>query len=165
MEDVMSAGYQLAQVNIGRLRAAVDHPMIRDFVDNLAPVNALAEASAGFVWRLTGEGDDATDLAPYEDPLIAINMSVWTDIPSLGAFVYRGDHVRIMRRRREWFEPMDLFMVLWWVPAGHRPTIEEAKARLALLEAHGPTAEAFTFKVPFPAPDVMSEEPVLETCG
>jgi hypothetical protein len=158
--------FQLAQVNIGRLRAPVDHPMIKDFVDNLAPVNAQAEVSPGFVWRLTGDGDDATDLAPYEeDPLIAINMSVWTDIASLGAFVYRGDHVQIMRRRREWFEHMDLYMVLWWVPAGHRPTIDEAKAKLALLEARGPTPEAFTFKTPFPAPDAVPVAPVLDECG
>ena len=161
----MSAGYELAQVNIGRLRAPIDHPMIQDFVDNLDSVNALAQASPGFVWRLKGEGDNATDLAPYDDPLVAINMSTWTDIPSLGAFVYRGDHVRIMRRRREWFEHMDLYMVLWWVPAGHRPTIAEAKAKLALLEADGPTAEAFTFKIPFPAPDQTSVEPVLDECA
>jgi len=148
-ETVMGSNYELAQVNIGRLRAPIDHPMIRDFADNLDAVNAIAEASPGFVWRLTGEGNNATDLAPYDDPLIAINMSVWTDIPSLGAFVYRGDHVKIMRRRREWFEHMDVFMVLWWVPAGHRPKIEEAKERLALLERLGPTAQAFTFKSPF----------------
>ena len=161
----MSTGHHLAQVNIGRLRAPVDHPMIQDFVDNLDPVNAQAEASPGFVWRLKGEGNDATDLAPYEDPLIAINMSVWTDIPSLGAFVYRGDHVTIMRRRREWFEHMDVFQVLWWVSAGHRPTIDEAKARLALLEAHGPTPQAFTFKAPFPAPDAIPVAPLLDECG
>jgi hypothetical protein len=162
----MNQDWQLAQVNIGRLRAPVDHPMIKDFVDNLAPVNAIAETSPGFVWRLTGEGDDATDLQPYEDPLIAINMSVWTDIQSLGAFVYRGDHVKIMRRRKEWFEHMDVFQVLWWVPAGHRPTIDEAKSRLALLGQHGPTPDAFTFKVPFPPPQVATPmEPVLDECA
>lgn len=162
----MSAKYELAQVNFGRLRAPVDHPMIKDFVDNLDRINALAEGSPGFVWRLTGDGDDATDLQPYEDdPMMAINMSVWTDIPSLGAFVYRSDHIGIMRRRREWFEHLDLYMVLWWVPAGHRPTIDEAKAKLALLDANGPTAEAFTFKVPFPAPDQASVEPVLDECA
>ena len=161
----MSAKYELAQVNIGRLRAPVDHPMIKDFFDNLDPINALAEASPGFVWRLKGEGNNASDLQPFEDPLMAINMSVWTDIPSLGAFVYRSGHIAFMRRRREWFEHMDLFMVLWWVPAGHRPTIEEAKAKLALLEAHGPTPNAFSFKVPFPAPDAVGVEPVLDECA
>jgi len=161
----MGSKFELAQLNIGRLRAPVDHPMIKDFADNLDAVNAIAEASPGFVWRLTGEGNNATDLAPYEDPLIAINMSVWTDIPSLGAFVYRGDHVKIMRRRREWFEHMDVFMVLWWAPAGHRPTIDEAKEKLAMLEALGPTARAFTFRTPFPAPDAVPVAPVLDECG
>jgi hypothetical protein len=163
--DPDDANYELAQVNIGRLRAPIDHPMIKDFADNLDPINALAEASPGFVWRLTGEGDNATDLQPFDDALIAINMSVWTDIPSLGAYVYRSGHVQFMRRRREWFEHMDLYMVLWWVPAGHRPTIEEAKAKLALLEANGPTPEAFTFKIPFPAPDEATVEPVLDECA
>ncbi|MFZ0267104.1 DUF3291 domain-containing protein [Caulobacter sp.] len=161
----MSAKYELAQVNIGRLRAPVDHPMIKDFFDNLDPINALAESSPGFVWRLKGEGNNAADLQPFEDPLVAINMSVWTDIPSLGAFVYRSGHIQFMRRRREWFEHMDLYMVLWWVPAGHRPTIEEAKSKLALLEANGPTPDAFTFKVPFPAPDQANVEPVLDECA
>ena len=161
----MSAKFELAQVNIGRLKAPIDDPLIQDFVDGLEPVNALAEASPGFVWRLKGEGDDATDLAPYEDPRVIVNMSVWADIPSLGAFVYRSDHVKVMRRRAEWFEPMDVFMALWWVPAGHRPTVEEAKARLALLEAQGPTADAFSFWAPFPAPDAERVEPVLDKCA
>lgn len=161
----MCSEYELAQVNIGRLRAPIDHPMIKDFADNLDAVNAIAETSPGFVWRLTGEGNNATDQAPYEDPRIAINMSIWTDIASLGAFVYRGDHVKIMRRRREWFEHMEVFMALWWVPAGHRPTIDEAKERLALLEALGPTAQAFTFRTPFPAPDAAPVAPVLAECG
>lgn len=161
----MSAKYELAQVNIGRLRAPIDHPMIKDFADNLDPINALAEASPGFVWRLTGEGNNATDLQPFEDAMIAINMSTWTDIPSLGAYVYRSGHVEFMRRRREWFEHMDLYMVLWWVPVGHRPTIDEAKAKLALLEANGPSPDAFTFKIPFPAPDEARVEPVLDECA
>ncbi|WP_269716272.1 DUF3291 domain-containing protein [Caulobacter sp. NIBR2454] len=161
----MSAKHQLAQVNIGRLRAPVDSPMIKDFVDNLDRINALADTSPGFVWRLKGYGDNATDLAPYEDPLIAMNMSVWTDIPSLGAFVYRSAHVEIMRRRREWFEHMDVFQALWWVPAGHEPTIEEAKEKLALLEAHGPTPAAFTFRNPFPSPSEAVVKPVLDECA
>lgn len=161
----MSADWQLAEVNIARLRAPIDDPTIKDFVDSLDRVNALAEASPGFVWRLKGEGNSAVDLQPYEDPMIAINMSVWIDIQSLGAFVYRGDHLQIMRRRAEWFEHMDVFMVLWWAPAGHHPTIDEAKSRLALLEQHGPTADAFTFKIPFPSPDAAPVEPVLDKCA
>ena len=161
----MSTGWHLAQCNIGRLVAPQGDPKVQPFFEALDRINALAEASPGFVWRLTGEGNNATDLQPFEDPMIAINMSVWTDIPSLGAYVYRSGHVQFMRRRREWFEHMDLYMVLWWVPAGHRPTIDEAKEKLALLEAHGPMPEAFTFKIPFPAPDEASVEPVLDECA
>ena len=98
-------------------------------------------------------------LAIDNDPLFIPNLSVWTDIPSLGAFVYRSGHVEIMRRRQEWFEPMDVYMALWWIPAGHTPTVEEALEKLAHLQAHGPTPAAFTFKVPFPAPSGEAVEP------
>ena len=161
----MNATFHLAEVNVGRLKAPIDHPMIKDFADNLDRINALAEGSPGFVWRLKGDGNNATDLAIGGDPLFIPNLSVWEDIPSLGAYVYRSGHVEIMRRRREWFEHMDVFMVLWWVPAGHRPTIDEAKERLALLEALGPTDRAFTFRTPFPAPDAVPVTPVLDECG
>jgi hypothetical protein len=140
--------------------------MIADFKNNLDRINALAEGHAGFVWRLTGEGNDATDIQPKpDDPLFAINLSVWTDAASLGAFVYRSGHVEIMRRRREWFEVMETYMCLWWVPVGHQPTVEEAMAKLELLERLGPTPEAFTFKTPFPAPDLTPAEPILDECA
>ncbi|MBI1198849.1 MAG: DUF3291 domain-containing protein [Phenylobacterium sp.] len=159
-------GYHLAQINVGRLRAPVDHPMIADFKDNLGRINALADEQPGFVWRLVGDGGDATDIQPRpEDPLFAINMSVWTDIDALAAFAYRSAHREIMRRRREWFEHTDTYMCLWWVPAGHRPTVEEGMAKLALFEQLGPTAEAFSFKVPFSAPDGQSAAPILDECA
>jgi hypothetical protein len=161
----MSPPFHLAQVNVGRLKAPIDHPSIQDFTDNLDRINAVAEASPGFVWRLTGGGNNATDLAIGTDPLFIPNMSVWTDIPSLGAFVYRSDHVGIMRRRREWFEHMDLYMALWWVPGGHEPTVEEALEKLALLKAHGPTPAAFTFRTPFPAPTGEPVAPELDECA
>lgn len=159
--------YHLAQVNIGRLRAHIDDPMIADFKAGLGAINAVADASAGFVWRLVGEGDDATDLQPdTSDPLLAINMSVWEDVASLGAFVYRSGHIGFMRRRREWFEPMDDFMALWWIPVGHRPSVAEAMGRLELLARMGPTADAFTFKSPFPAPDSIAPPlPILDECA
>jgi hypothetical protein len=158
--------YHLAEVNVGRLRAPVDHPMIADFVANLDRINALADAMPGFVWRLKGDGNNATDVQPKPDePLFAINMSVWTDIDALAAFVYRSGHVEIMRRRREWFEHMDVYMCLWWAPVGHIPTVEEAMAKLAHFEAHGPTSEAFSFKVPFPAPNGRPAAPVLDECA
>ncbi|HEY2753386.1 DUF3291 domain-containing protein [Phenylobacterium sp.] len=160
------SGFHLAQINIGRLLAPVDHPKLADFVANLDRINALADGQPGFVWRLTGEGGDATDIRPVEDdPMVAINMSVWTDLDALAAFVYRTAHREVMRRRREWFEGMETYMTLWWVPLGHRPTPAEGMARLAILERLGPGPEAFTFRNPFPAPDASSVAPILDECA
>ncbi len=162
----MTTRYHLAQVNIGRFRKPVEDPANADFMNALDHVNALAEASPGFVWRLTGEGNNATDLKPYDDPNIAVNMSVWESVDALAAFVYRNmDHRGVMRRRREWFEETPVYMALWWIPAGAVPTVEEAKAKLALLEKLGPTAEAFTFKQPFAAPSGDDVAPVLDECA
>jgi heme-degrading monooxygenase HmoA len=159
--------YHLAQVNIGRFIRPVEDPANADFVDALDQVNALAEASPGFVWRLTGDGNNATDIKPFpDDPNMAINMSVWESVDALAAFVYRNmDHRGVMRRRREWFEEMKVYMALWWVPAGTLPTIEDAKAKLALLERLGPTQEAFTFRQPFAAPSGDDVAPVLDECA
>jgi hypothetical protein len=162
----MTGGYHLAQVNIGRIKAPIDSPPIKDFKDNLEPINALAEAQAGFVWRLTGDGDDATDVQAFDDPTLLINMSVWESVEALAAFVYRTGHRDFMRRRAEWFEPTPIYMALWWVPIGHQPTPAEAVERLALLAKLGPTAEAFSFKQPFAGPDAaVAPPPVLETCA
>ncbi len=164
----MSAAFHLAQINIGRFAAPLDSPQLKDFVDNLDRINALAEQSPGFVWRLTGEGNNATDLRPFDDdPMMAINMSVWTDLASLGAYVYRSGHIAIMRRRREFFEvPDQAFMALWWVPAGTVPTVVEGIERLERLRRDGPTAEAFTFRQPFPpAAQAGPVTPVLDECA
>ncbi|MFZ5721634.1 MAG: DUF3291 domain-containing protein [Pseudomonadota bacterium] len=159
-------GLHLAQINVGRLRAPVDHPMIADFKANLDRINALADGSPGFIWRLVGEGGNATDIQPRaDDPLFAINMSVWTDLDALAGLVYRSAHRDIMRRRREWFEHMEVYMALWWVPAGHTPSVEEGLAKVELLERLGPTPEAFTFKTPFPRPDGEPAIPVLDECA
>lgn len=157
----------LAQVNIGRFIKPVEHPVNRDFMAALDHVNALAEASPGFVWRLTGEGNDATGIRPWgDDPNLAINMSVWESVEALAAFVYRNrDHRGVMRRRREWFEEMPVYMALWWIPAGTLPTIEDAKARLALLEQVGPTPDAFSFRQPFAPPSGAEVKPVLDECA
>lgn len=159
------SGYQLAQVNIGRLRDHIDSPLIAEFKAGLEPINALAERSPGFVWRLVGEGGDATDIQAFDDPLMAINMSVWTDMAALGAFVYRSEHLGFMRRRREWFDHMDVYMALWWVPAGHRPSAAEGREKVELIARLGPTPEAFTFRHPFAAPDSAPPEPVLDQCA
>lgn len=148
--------YQLAQLNIAALKAPLDSPELKGFVDNLDRINALAEASAGFVWRLKGDGNDATSLRPWGDNVI-INMTVWRDVDALRNYVYKSDHVHIMRRKREWFTRMaDAYLALWWVPEGHEPTVAEAVARLEHLRKHGATAEAFTFGEFFSSPDTQT---------
>ena len=157
--------YHLAQINIGRLKAPMDAPETAGFADNLDRINALADGQPGFVWRLVGEGANATDIQAFDDPMMLLNMSVWTDVESLAAFVYRTGHRGVMRRRAEWFHKVEVFMCLWWVPVGHTPTPQEGIARLETLRRLGPTTEAFTFREPFPAPGVAVALPsVLETC-
>ena len=163
----MAAAYQLAQINIGRIVAPTESPVLKDFMDNLDRINALAEAQPGFVWRLVGEGEnDATDIQAFADPMLLLNMSVWESLDPLAAFVYRTAHRDFMRRRREWFEPMETYMALWWVAAGHQPTPAEGAARIELLKTMGPTPEAFTFRQPFPAPDgAILPDPILDRCA
>lgn len=158
----MSA-YELAQLNIGVLRGPIDSPVMAEFVANLDRINALAERTPGFVWRLQTEEGNATAIRPYpENENMAVNLSVWRDVDSLRLFVFHSEHVEIMRRRREWFEKMsEAFLVLWWVPKGHWPPIEEAKARLELLRRKGPNAEAFTFRSSFPPPDAPLASPAV----
>jgi hypothetical protein len=147
------SNYQLAQINIARLKAPLDSPELKDFVDNLDRINALAENSPGFVWRLKGEGNDATSLRPMGDDVI-VNMSVWRDVESLKNYVYRSAHVEILKRKREWFTRMaESHMALWWVPQGHQPTASEAAIKLRVLREKGPSPEAFTFASAFAAPD------------
>ena|ERR1700690_824666 len=152
-------GYQLAQLNIGIIKGPMDSPLMAEFAANLARINALAERSPGFVWRLQTEDGDATAIRPFEDENLLVNMSVWSDVESLSRYVYHSDHVQLMRRRREWFERMpEAFLVLWWVPAGHRPSLTEAIATLEALRAHGPTPAAFTFRAVFAPPDAAPKE-------
>jgi hypothetical protein len=149
--------YELAQLNIATMKEPLESPVMADFVANLDRINALAETSPGFVWRLQTEEGDATALRPMGENVL-VNMSVWRDVASLNNFVYKTAHVEIMRRRREWFERMSqAYVVLWWVRQGHRPAIAEAGAKLELLSQHGPTAEAFTFQKAFPAPDALQD--------
>ncbi len=151
------SSYQLAQMNIARLLAPLDSPQLADFVANLDRINALAESSPGFVWRLKTEDGDATGLRPVDDETI-VNMSVWIDLESLNQYVYRSAHVEVLRRRREWFQRMtDAYVVMWWVPKGHTPTIEEGLERLEYLKKHGPTARAFNVRKPFSPPDDAGE--------
>ena len=123
----------------------------------LDPVNALADAAPGFVWRLQTDEGNATSVPFNDDPMVIINMSVWESVEALSDFVYRSAHTEVMRRRAEWFHrSADAYVVLWWVPAGHEPTVEEAAARLESLRASGPTPFAFTFRERFPAPSEVA---------
>jgi hypothetical protein len=147
--------FDLAQVNIGRLAAPLDSPELADFVAQLPTINALADNSPGFVWRLVDDGGaDATALRPDgTDDLLLVNCSTWQSIEALRAFTYHSDHLRVLARRRDWFVPLGRpHQALWWVPSGHRPTVPEAMDRVERVRTHGPGPEAFTFREVFPAP-------------
>ena len=147
------AQYHLAQLNIARFKLPLDDPAMAGFVAALDPLNAIADAAPGFVWRLQTEEGNATSIHAFEDDLMLINMSVWESVDALAAYVYGPDHVAVMRRRREWAHHMkEAYLVLWWVPAGWIPTIDEAKERLEHLRELGATPQAFTFKKRF-SPD------------
>jgi hypothetical protein len=160
------AVYHLAQVNIARLLAPLDSPELHGFVSRLAEINALADAAPGFVWRLRTEDGDATALRPYQDDRILINLSVWESLETLHGFVFQSRHVELMRQRRAWFEPMaEAYMALWWVPAGHRPSVEEARQRLEQLRREGPSPAVFWFRQPFPPPSGRATiEPLPDEC-
>src|SRR5205085_4070362 len=156
--DPMTA--HLAQVNIARMRGPLESAVMADFVARLDEINALADASPGFVWRLQTSEGNATYLRPYDDDRILFNMSVWESIEALKRYVYGTAHAELLRQRRDWFAKFEgAYAALWWVPAGHIPGIDEAKKRLAHLEAHGPTQFAFTFKTVFP-PDESFQQAI-----
>ena len=144
--------YQLAQINIGRARAEMNDPVMHGFMSNLAQINALAEHSPGFIWRLQSEAGNAKALRYFDDPLIIVNMSVWESVEVLKELTY--DQVSFFKQRGLWFEAFEKpYLALWWILKDHRPTIAETKAKLDLLEHHGPTPEAFTFSKVFPQPE------------
>jgi hypothetical protein len=144
--------HELAQMNVATMKEPLESPSMADFVANLDRINALADASPGFVWRLQTDQGDATAMRPMGEQTL-VNISVWKDAESLRQYVYESAHVEIMRRRKEWFDRMrEAYVVLWWVPTGHRPTASEAVARLEHLRLHGPTAQAFTLRETFLPP-------------
>jgi hypothetical protein len=159
---VRESAFQLAQVNIARARGTMDSDVMADFAAGLEPVNALAERSEGFVWRLQTEEGDATSIRPFPDERMMVNMSVWESAEALWSYVYDSGHLAYMRRRREWFQRIEHHMALWWVAAGHEPTVKEAKERLELLQARGPTPDAFTFKRRFPPPDAAQRDEITD---
>lgn len=154
-------GWEIAQVNIALPVVPLSEPELDWFTEALAPVNAAADAAPGFRWRLQTEDGDATAVRAFDDDRLIVNMSVWASLEDLADFVYRDpDHLAVLRRKREGFRRLGrAHQVLWWVPAGHRPTVAEAEQRLEHLRTHGPTPWAFTFQQSFPAPDVGRSSP------
>ncbi|MFJ9041136.1 DUF3291 domain-containing protein [Streptomyces sp. NPDC102406] len=154
--------FHLAELNVVTLRHSFDDPRMADFVEQLNPVNAAADAAPGFVWRLVADGaDDATELRPAGEDVV-VNLSVWETQQALWDFTYRSGHLEVMRRRREWFDRhVEAHMVLWWVPAGHIPTIEEALDRLAALRADGPSPHAFTFTYSYTSEEAARPLPAV----
>jgi hypothetical protein len=147
--------WHIAQMNVGRAIYPLDDPGMAEFVDQLDRVNALAEQSPGFVWRLQSASGNATDIKTTDDPQFIINMSVWQTPDALFDFVYKSMHRLVMANRRQWFEPpAGAYQVLWWVKPGRQPTPARGLARLRHLDRHGPTPFAFTFREKFPPPDV-----------
>jgi hypothetical protein len=160
--------FHLAQVNIALPRAPLDSPLLAEFIALLDPINAVADRSPGFVWRLQTEDGDATAIRAFGDDRLIVNMSVWESIEAWAEFVYHSAHAGVMRRRREWFERMlDVYQCLWWIPTGTIPTVAEAEERLEHLRRHGPTPFAFTARTQFEpesAQPIDDPERELWTC-
>ncbi|WP_096085738.1 DUF3291 domain-containing protein [Agaribacterium haliotis] len=149
----MPEGFHLAQVNIARAKEPLDHPVMKGFVDQLDYINNLADNSPGFVWRLQTEKGDATELSVFDDELIIINMSVWESYESLKDYVYSGEHLEILKQKKSWFTKVSgSSLALWWVPKGTKPTANDGKRALELLNANGSTEQSFTFARPFAVP-------------
>jgi hypothetical protein len=146
--------FQLAEINVARMKGVtINDPMMKEFVDNLDRVNDLAENSEGFVWRLKDESNNATNLNPYNDEQMIINISVWESIETLEHYVYKTFHTDFLKRRREWFQTYGkVYMAMWWIPQGQFPTVEEAVDKLDYLEKNGVSPFAFNFRNRFPQP-------------
>jgi len=137
----------LAEINVGRTRGTADSPVMADFMRQTDAINALAERSPGFVWRLTGEGNHAMDVRVSDDPLEAINLSVWTTPADLAQFVWKTAHQKVYNRKDEWFEAPALpHFAMWWVPEGHVPSVQEALERLEHYQKHGSSNHAFGWR-------------------
>jgi hypothetical protein len=151
--------FQIAEVNIGRVRASLEDESMQGFVSRLDEINALAEVSPGFVWRLKSDVGPSSYLKPYDDERILVNLSVWESVEALKDYTYRTVHAELLRDRKSWFEKFEgVYLAMWWVPAGHMPSVDEAKQRLAHLEERGPSQFAFTFKSVVPPDESFLEK-------
>jgi hypothetical protein len=145
--------YQLAALNIARMKYSYESAEMTYFVQQLDPVNAFADKSPGFVWRMIEDEENPADYTVFEEPGYLVNMSVWQSLEHLVNFVRSEIHLDVMKRRKQWFESSDeASMVLWWVQAGHLPAVAEAQAKLEHLRTHGSSARAFSFRDSFPPP-------------
>jgi len=145
--------YHLAQINIAQMKAPLHHPTMASFVAQIVEINTLADNSPGFVWRLQDQYGDATSIRPFGSTIL-VNMSVWESPRHLMDYVYKSVHKNVMQDRKQWFDAMEeSHMALWWVEAGHRPTVDEGKTRLEHLFSNGETPLAFTFREVFPKPE------------
>lgn len=158
----MRTAHHLAQLNIARMVAPLDSPTMAEFMGRLDEINALADAAPGFVWRLADEAGNATSLKAFDDDWLIVNMSVWESVEALRAFTYQSRHSELMRKRRQWFEPhTEAYFLMWWIPAGHIPTLAEARERLRYLQANGESAYAFTWRNSYPQPFSQKEQVVM----
>lgn len=139
--------WHLAVVNIAKPKYGLESAEMAEFMDNLDRINSIGDNSPGAVWRYEDESGAATDTRVFEDPNLLINYTIWESVESLKDYVYTGDHLDFFKRRSLWFQDVtDLpSLVMWWVPAGTIPGIEEARDKVEYLAEHGPTADAFTF--------------------
>lgn len=159
--------YSLAQVNVSRLVAPLDSPLLAPFVEALDAVNAEGDRAPGFLWRLHTESGNATDVEGFgwdvkDSYGVIVNLTTWTDTQALSDFIFSGHHLAIMRRRRAWFHPVvEATTALWWIPADTRPSVNEAETRVRHLRQHGPTAHAFTLRHHYPRPDTAA--PTMQT--
>ena len=158
-QERLMTKYHLAQANIGEMLGPLDDPIMAGFVNNLERINAVADAAPGFVWRLQTEDGDATALKVFDNNMLIINMSVWESVEALHQYTYHSDHAELLRQRRDWFTKMaSMHMVMWWLPAGELPTIDDMKAKLDHINTHGPTPAAFTFKQRFTVEEMLAFE-------
>ena len=149
--------YQLAEINIARMKGVnILDPIMQEFVDNLDHINALAESSEGFIWRLKDDSNNATQLNPYNDEQVIVNISVWKDVQSLSDFVYKTMHTDFLKRRSEWFQKFgQAYFAMWWIEPNDYPTVAEATDRLQHLQDHGPSPYAFNFRKKYVASETI----------
>ena len=145
--------FHLAQINVAQAKADMDSDLMQGFVSRLDEINTLAESAEGFIWRLQEDSGSATAIRVFDDPLLLINMSVWANLEALKHYVYKSLHVELIKDREVWFNKMgESHQALWWIPAGHIPSTEEARKKLEYIRKNGPSADAFTFAKPYPTP-------------